>query len=134
MPFQHSAPSARVPLPFRHRAQRLRAGGQQARQMALRGSQQQLAIRRAGQRIDHEAEAVEVTDRLVIHQNGARSSSRTGRSAASAPVLRISSVVRRLTKRSVRRACSASDSRVSTARARAAISSRASTQSGRCAM
>ena len=60
--------------------------------------------------------------------------SRTGSRPASFPALRISTVVRRLTNRSVRRAWSASDSRVSTARARAAMSSRASTQSGRCAI
>ena len=55
----------------------------------------------------------------------------TGSSAASGPMRFISTVVRRLTKRSVSRAWRASDRRASTARARSAISARAGTQSGR---
>jgi hypothetical protein len=62
------------------------------------------------------------------------SSSATRSRAASLPSVRIRIVVRRLTKRSVSRWWSASDSRRSASRARAPISSRASTQSGRWQM
>jgi len=55
----------------------------------------------------------------------------TGSAPASCPSDFIKIVVLRLTNLSVSRACSASESFASTARARAAISSRASTQSGR---
>ena len=102
----------------------------------LGGGEQHLAVGMARGRVDLEREALEPADRIGADADLALLVDRSPgtRRRPCAPRSRISTEVRRSTKRWVSRSCSASDSFSSTAIARSAIAAGSASQSARWAI